>query len=68
MAEFDVFFSRNFIDNDLIINMDETPVFFNPDINGVISKKGAHYVVIKIQNQENHRCTLVLSIAASGKN
>ena len=61
------FFSRNFIDNGLIINMDEAPVFFNPEINGVIAKKGAHSVIIKTQNQEKHRCTLLLSITASGK-
>ena len=47
--------------------MDETPVFFNPEIIGVIAKKGAHSVVIKAQSQDKHRCTLVLSITACGK-
>ena len=32
--------------NDLIINMDETPIFFNPEIKGIIAKKGAKDVVI----------------------
>ena len=40
-------FSRTKIDNDLIINMDETSAYFNPEINCIITQKGAYSVVIK---------------------
>ena len=54
-------------DNDLIINMDETPAFFNPEIKAIIAPKGAHSVVIKTQSQEKHRYFLVLLISANGR-
>ena len=41
--------------------------FFNPEIKGIIAKKGAKDVVIHTQSQEKQKCLLILSIAASGK-
>lgn len=38
--------------NDLIINMDETPIFFNPEVKRIITKKGAKDAVIHTQSQE----------------
>ena len=52
------------MDNDLIISMNKTPVFFNPEINGVIVPKGEHSVVYKTQSKEKHKYTLVISITA----
>ena len=40
-------------DISLIINIDETPIFFTPTLNGVIANKGVNQVVISMQGQKN---------------
>ena len=47
-------------------NMDETPVFFNMVENRTVTFKGAKSVVIKTQNEEKCRCSLLLTITADG--
>ena len=46
--------------------MDETPLYLNMVPNKVISKKGEKNVVVRTQNQEKIRITLLLSIWADG--
>ena len=46
--------------------MDETPIFFEPTLNGVITNKGFKQVVISTQDQEKQRVTIVLSNAVNG--
>ena len=42
---------KNFIkDMALIINMDETPRFFTPQLNGIIAAKGYSQVVVSIKD------------------
>jgi hypothetical protein len=49
----------------LIINMDETPVYFEPDRATTVNKKGAKTASIRSSGQST-RCTAVLAVAADG--
>ena len=53
-------------DKDLINNMDETPVFLNMNINGVVDKIGNKQIIVKSQNQEKCRVSVLLIILANG--
>ena len=55
------------IDKNLIVNMDETAIFFSCPGNKTIQKTGKKTVVIKTTGQEHVRVTILLSISASGK-
>ena len=46
--------------------MDETPLFFNMPITKTIVKKGSRYVIVKTQNQEKARISVILTILAEG--
>ena len=52
--------------NSIIANMDETPIFFNMTSNKTIAKKGTKSILIKSQNQEKCRLTVVLCVTADG--
>lgn len=41
--------------------MDETPIFFTPQLNCVIAKKGDRKIVIKASDQEKHRVTCFIN-------
>jgi hypothetical protein len=49
----------------LLINMDETPVYFEPVSNTTIHNKGENTVSIRCSGQST-RCTAVLAVAADG--
>jgi len=52
---------KNYIkDIAFIINMDETPIFFTPQLNGIIAAKGSGQVVVSTTDQEKQRVTVVL--------
>ena len=53
-------------DISLIINMEETIIFFTLQLNGIIAPKGAHQVVVQTTDQEKQRVTVVLSLAGNG--
>ena len=58
---------KNFIkDIALIISMDETPIFFTPQLNGIIAAQGYRQVVVSNTDQEKQRVTVVLSVAGNG--
>ena len=60
-------FRRKYIkDISLITNMDETPIFFTPQLNGIIAPKGSLQVVVSTTDQEKQRVTVVLSVAGNG--
>ena len=46
--------------------MDETPVFLNMNINGVGDKIGNKQIIVKTQNQEKCRVSVLLTILANG--
>lgn len=50
----------------IIGNCDETPVFFNMLPNKTIAKKGGKTIIIKTQNQENCRVSVLLTVTADG--
>ena len=54
-------------DKDLIGNMDETPIFFNMNINGIVERKGNKNIIVKTQNQENMKISVILCILANGQ-
>ena len=45
-------FSRTNIDKDFIIKVDETPIFFTPQISGVIAPKGAILLSLKLKDKK----------------
>ena len=49
-----------------ILNMDETPLYLNMVPNKIISKKGEKNVVLRTQNQDRIRITILLTICADG--
>ena len=49
-----------------IFNMDETPLFFNMVPNTTIAKRGKKSIIIKTQNQQKCRISVLLCIAADG--
>ena len=57
---------HNFVD-DLIINMDETPVCFDMASNSTIAKKGSREVIIRGTGAHKRRFTVTLTCTASGK-
>ena len=46
--------------------MDETPVFLNMPLTKTIVKRGSRQVIIKTQNQEKCRISVLLTIVADG--
>lgn len=46
--------------------MDEIPVFLNMNINGVVDKIGNKQIIVKSQNQEKCRVSVLLTILANG--
>ena len=58
---------KNFIkDISLIIGVDGAPVFFTPQLNGILTAKGYRQVVVSTTDQEKQRVTVVLSVAGNG--
>ena len=58
---------KNFIKEiALIISMDETPIFFTMQLNGIIAAKKYLQVAVSTTDQEKQRVTLVLSVAGNG--
>ena len=51
--------------NKFIINMDETPVYFEPTTTTTINKRGAKTVSVRASGS-SYRCTAVLAVAADG--
>ena len=49
-----------------IFNMDESPIFFNMVPNKTIAKKGKKTIIIKTQNQQKCRISILLGIGADG--
>ena len=47
--------------------MDETPLFFNMSPSKTIAKKGAKSILIRTQNQEKCRISVILTITAKRK-
>jgi hypothetical protein len=58
--------SKNGINSSIIANMDETPVFLNMPLTKTIVKRGSSQVIIKTQNQEKCRISVLLTIVADG--
>ena len=58
--------SKNGINSSIIANMDETPVFLNMPLTKTIVKRGSRQVIIKTQNQEKCRISVLLTIVADG--
>ena len=56
--------SKNGINSSIIANMDETPVFLNMPLTKTIVKRGSRQVIIKTQNQEKCRISVLLTIVA----
>ena len=46
--------------------MDETPIIFKPQLNGIKAAKGSHQVVVSTTDQKKQRVTVVLSVARNG--
>ena len=46
--------------------MDKTPVFLNMNINGVVDKIANKQIIIKTQNQEKCRVSILLTILING--
>ena len=46
--------------------MDETPIFFTMQLNGIIAAKKYLQVAVSTTDQEKQRVTLVLSVAGNG--
>ena len=55
-------------DDDVIVNMEETPLTLNMPLNYVIEKKGKKSVIIRAQNLEKCRLSVLLTILSNGKN
>ena len=53
-------------DDEFIINMDETPVFFDLVPNKTVEKLGSKSVIVRSSGSEKRHVTVVLAIAASG--
>ena len=52
--------------DDMIINMDETPLYFDMPSSRTISKKGVREVRIRSTGAEKKRLTVILTCTASG--
>ena len=46
--------------------MDETPIIFKPQLNGIKAAKGSRQVVVSTTDQKKQRVTVVLSVAGNG--
>lgn len=53
--------------NELIINMDETPVYFDMAANSTIEKRGKNEVVIRSTGAHKRRFTVTLTCTAAGQ-
>ena len=58
--------NKNGLGKGNIFNMDETPLFFNMIPNKTIAKRGKKTILIKSQNQEKCRISIILCIVADG--
>ena len=52
---------------ELIINMDETPLYFDMPVSRTINKRGARQIRVKSTGAEKRRFTVILACTASGK-
>ena len=57
---------NNGINSSIITNMDETPVFLNMPLTKTIVKRESRQLIIKTQNQEKCRISVLLTIVADG--
>lgn len=53
--------------DDIIGNIDDTPLFYNMAPSKTIAKKRGKSILIRIQNQEKCLIFVILTITASGK-
>ena len=67
LADIKAMWTQHQFPNDLIINMDETPVCFDMAANTTISKKGLREVIIYSTGAHKRRFTVILTHTASGK-
>lgn len=66
LSEFYDYRAFNKIDNCVICNNDETPIFLNMPSSKTIEKKGKKNIIIYTQNQEKCRIAILLGIIAGG--
>ena len=70
IASFSQFVRKLRVENDFedmyIINMDETPVFFDLVPSKTIDTKGSKSVIVRTSNSDKRHVTVVLAIAADG--
>ena len=67
LADIKAMWTQHQFPNDLIINMDETPVCFDMAANTTISKKGLREVIIYSTGAHKRCFTVILTHTASGK-
>jgi len=58
--------SEDDFDDEFIINMDETPVFFDLIPNKTVEKQGSKSVIVRSSGSEKRHVTVILAIAADG--
>jgi len=56
----------NDFDDEFIINMDETPVFFDLVPNKTVSVKGSKSVIVRTSGSDKKHVTVMLAVAANG--
>ena len=66
LKELCVYGINKIIQNDLIVNIDETGIFLNLVYNNIINKAGEKNILIKTNGQEKMRITVILGITAIG--
>jgi len=66
LSEFYDFHVSNKIEDCIICNIDETPIFLNMPSTTTIEKKVKKKIIINTQNQEKCRITVLLGIMADG--
>ena len=49
------------------VNMDDTPVYFEPPIYSTVSKKGAKKVAVRESSSNNPRVSVCLAVTYDGK-
>ena len=54
-------------EDDDIINMDETPVWFETSPSSTFDKKGNQQIPLLVSTQDKHRITVNLAVTKSGK-
>jgi hypothetical protein len=66
LKELCVYGINKIIENDLLVNIDETGIFLNLVYNNTINKAGDKNILIKTNGQEKMRITVILGISEIG--